>query len=227
MPTPDEIYAALEARRTELGLSQAEVGARAFGKPDNSAFQALRRGSSPSADKLAALCSAVGWEFYYGPVREDVSAPATADPKEFASIPVHQASLAAGDGIENGTEHIIDYLAFRRDWLRKIGVSPANAVLARAEGDSMQPCIWDGDMLLIDKSRTEPPPQLAKDAKPRRAPVFALLDDGAAKVKRIQIAEAGMAILISDNPDYPPQFTKTETLTIIGKVLWWGHTNRG
>lgn len=120
---------------------------------------------------------------------------------------------------------MVDYLAFRKDWLRKIGVSPSNAVLARAKGDSMQPVIWDGDMLLIDRSRKEPPSLALKDQRRRHAPLFALLEDGIAKVKRLQLLDDTRAILISDNPDYSPSFAKTEELSIIGKVLWWGHTN--
>jgi phage repressor protein C with HTH and peptisase S24 domain len=134
--------------------------------------------------------------------------------------------LAAGAGVENGTEHVSGYLAFRKDWLRKIGVSPANAVLARTAGDSMQPVIWDGDLLLIDRSKTEPPTIPRPDRPGRFAPVFALLDDGLAKVKRLQMLDRDTAVLISDNPDYPPLFSRINTLAIIGKVMWWGHTSR-
>ncbi len=121
---------------------------------------------------------------------------------------------------------MIGHLAFRHDWLKKMDIRPANAVLARAYGDSMQPCIWDSDVLLIDRSRTDPPAAPKKGTPSRRPPIFAILDDGEAKVKRVQLQEGGLAALISDNPDYPPQFARTETLTIIGKVIWWGHTNK-
>ena len=225
MYNPVEILALIEARRAELGLSQAEVCMRAFGKADNTAIQSLKKGSSPAIDRVAALATALGLELYLGPVRDTEHGPEAASSNEFAQIPLHDAGLAAGAGLENHTEEVVDYLAFRRDWLRKTGVAPSNAVLARARGDSMQPCIWDGDMVLIDKSKTEIPVRKPGSAR-IRSPIFAFLDDGAARIKRIERPEDGQVMLLSDNPDYPPQFAKIETLSIIGKVLWWGHTNR-
>lgn len=221
-----DIYERLENRRKQLGLSQAEVGFRAFGKADNSAFQALRRGSSPSVEKLQELCRALEWEFYFGTPRDfDGEQPPAADPDEFANIPLHAASLAAGGGHENGLEAVIDYLSFRRDWLRKIGVVPSNAVMARVEGDSMEPTIWAGDMVLIDRAKKEVPVRKG-NTKKGRSPVYAILDDGHARVKRIERPAEDQILLLSDNPNYSPEFAKIETLSIIGKVMWWGHTNR-
>ena len=42
---------------------------RAFGKAGNASFQAIRRGASPSYDRLEALGKVLGLEFYFGPVR--------------------------------------------------------------------------------------------------------------------------------------------------------------
>lgn len=229
MPTPEQIYAALEARRTELGLSQAEVGARAFGKADNAAFQALRRGSSPSADKLAALCQAVDWEFYFGPPRE--TGPITQvilDGTEYASIALHEATLSAGPGFNNGGSNIIDHLAFRCDWLSRLGMQASQACLARVHGDSMFPTLSPNDMVLIDTRHTAPPVRTRSDKDKRRSPIYAFVQDGEARVKRIDRPEADMLMLISDNPDYVPEvFTgqRASSLQIIGKVMWWGHTN--
>jgi phage repressor protein C with HTH and peptisase S24 domain len=227
MLNAQEIYQRLEDRRKLLGLSQAEVGSRAFGKADNSALQALRKGSLPSAEKLYLLCNAVGWEFYFGPPREIAGAeqPPAADPEEFAHIPLHEASLAAGAGAANGAEPIVDYLSFRRDWLRRIGTAPANAVLARVSGDSMEPTIWAGDMVLVDRSKTVVPVRTSSSKKGRSA-IYAVLDDGHARVKRIERPSEDQILLLSDNPDYTPEFANPKTLSIIGKVMWWGHTNR-
>lgn len=181
--------------------------------------------SGPTLSRVEEICSALGLELYIGPPREVGQLPPEADPQELANIPLHEAFLSAGPGIENGSEQVVGHLAFRHDWLKKMDIRPANAVLARAYGDSMQPCIWDGDVLLIDRARTEPPASPKKGTPGRRPPIFALLDDGEAKVKRVQLQDLGMAALISDNPEYPPQFTRAETLTIIGKVIWWGHNN--
>jgi phage repressor protein C with HTH and peptisase S24 domain len=156
-----------------------------------------------------------------------LKAQAVAAPDDaFAHIPLHDAFLAAGGGAENGAEAVIDYLAFRRDWLRRIGVAPSNAALARVEGDSMQPSIWHGDMVMIDHSvARQTIPVRARSSESRvRSPVYALLEDGKARVKRIERPLEDQLILISDNPDYAPQIVHPRDVTVIGKVIWWGHT---
>lgn len=184
--------------------------------------------SGPTLSRVEEICEALGLELYIGPARDVYGAeqPPAADPEEFSIIPLHSASLAAGSGHENGDEKIIDYLSFRRDWLRRIGVAPANAVLARVTGDSMQPSIWAGDMVLIDRSRTEVPVRKAASKSRYLSPVYALLNDGQARVKRIERPAEDQVVLLSDNPDFGPEFTNIETLSVIGKVVWWGHTSR-
>lgn len=75
----NDLYALLEERRRELGLSQAEVDRRAFGKAGNASFQAIRRGASPSYDRLMALGNVLGLEFYFGPQRVVEPSVATAN----------------------------------------------------------------------------------------------------------------------------------------------------
>lgn len=145
---------------------------------------------------------------------------------DFVSIPVHDAFLAAGDGCENLTEDQIGQLAFRRDWLARIGVSPQNAVLARAHGDSMQPAIHSGDMLLIDRSKVDVAISQRSEKDTRPSPIYAILDDGQARVKRIERVSEDQLLLLSDNPEHGPQLVKIEKLSILGKVAWWGHTVR-
>jgi SOS-response transcriptional repressor LexA len=200
------------------------------GLPVDSIRSVIRSDSKravPRITRAKEICDLLGLEFYIGPPRDTVGAeqPLAADPEEFAHIPLHEASLAAGAGAANGAEPIVDYLSFRRDWLRRIGVAPANAVLARVVGDSMEPTIWCGDMVLIDVTKKVPPVRTNKTKK-GRSPIYAVLDDGQARVKRIERPVEDQIMLLSDNPDFSPEFAKNETLTIIGKVMWWGHTNR-
>ena len=154
----------------------------------------------------------------------DTPAPPTANPDDFVNIPLHAALLAAGDGRENGTEEIIEYLAFRRDWLRRNGIVPGNAALARVDGESMQPSIWNGDMIMIDRSRVEVPVRARTTESRHRSPIYALIEDGKARVKRIERPTDEQLVLISDNPDYAPQFADPASVAVIGKVVWWGHT---
>lgn len=228
MEHAEKLLAQAVAERLAALKSNAFAAEKAAGLPSD-AIRSILRGvkkSGTTLNKAMEVCQALGIELYIGPPRESGLQPPDAELSSLVNIPLHEAFLAAGEGVENSTECISGHVAFNKDWLRKIGLSPSNAALARAKGDSMQPVIWDGDLLLIDRTKVEPPPIWKGERGKRFAPVFALLDDGQAKVKRLQMLDHGVAMLISDNPDYPPQFAKPETLTIIGKVMWWGHTSK-
>lgn len=214
----------------EAAMKTADVGARRFEEMHGLKPWALRglldpdRRQSPSIEKAKEICDALGLEFYIGPPR---LAPDAGAVPQFAPVPVLNAELAAGDGAANGDEPVIAHLAFRRDWLRRIGLSPQAAVIARARGRSMEPTIHDGDMVLIDRGASTLParPRDASDQRPAR--IYALRDDGGARVKRLDLAAPGVLALMSDNPDHPPEFRPVSEVQVIGRVVWWGHTDRG
>jgi phage repressor protein C with HTH and peptisase S24 domain len=225
-----ELYEMIEDRRRELGLSQAQLGALAFGRADNSGVQNLKRGSSPTHDKLSQIAQALGFELYFGPPRETGTVKQVMlNNKDFAQIPLHEATLSAGHGSLNESDLVIDHLAFRRDWLQRIGLAASNASLARVTGDSMLPTIADNDLVLIDTTKRDPPQVSGSGKHPVKRPIYAVLIEGQARVKRLLQPSAGTLMLISDNPDYAPEVltgTDAENLQIIGKVMWWGHTVR-
>jgi phage repressor protein C with HTH and peptisase S24 domain len=224
----DELLNVIEEALRRRGISASAASMAAVGNPSlikNLRTRRTEKDRQHPYENIKALAEVLGLEFYVGPPRDQGSQP-PADEADFAQIPFHDAALAAGEGFLNDSEVLVGHLAFRRSWLSRVGVPVASAVLARASGDSMAPSIHDGDMLLIDRSKTQPPLPSKKARKTAVAPIFALLDDGEAKVKRVQLLDTGFAMLMSDNPDHPPQFANVKTLTIIGKVVWWGHTNR-
>jgi phage repressor protein C with HTH and peptisase S24 domain len=77
---------------------------------------------------------------------------------------------------------------------------------------------------MIDRAQREIP--VRSKTTTGRSPVYALLDDGHARVKRIERPSADQVMLLSDNPDVGPELAQTQTLSIIGKVVWWGHTSK-
>ena len=64
-------------------------------------------------------------------------------------IPLVAASLSAGVGSLQTEADVLDYFAFRSDWLCRKG-NPDKMVLMKVYGDSMEPEICHGDMALID-----------------------------------------------------------------------------
>lgn len=203
---------------------------KAFGLPPDAIRNVVRseKRSGPTLSRVQEICRALDLEIYIGARRESVSDHALpqVEHEQFAKIPLHAAFLAAGGGVDNGSEDVIDLLAFRREWLRRIGVAPCNAALARVEGDSMQPSIWDGDLVMIDRARREVPIRNRSAETKLRSPVYAFLDDGRARVKRLERPKEDQVVVLSDNPDYAPQLVHVSQIEIIGKVVWWGHTSK-
>lgn len=211
--SPDGVYM---ARAAEAGVDILYVLTSSRTPPAVQQAQSFMRQNAPMfalADKAAAL--------------EQMASQFEDDEGDFVPVPVHDAMLAAGAGHENGAEDLIGHLAFRRDWLKKIDLKPDNAVIAHARGDSMAPTLHDGDAVLIDRAASLVPPAVRDQNDQRPATIYALLDDGAARIKRLAFSDPGTLVLLSDNPAYPPEFRPAEMVSIIGKVVWWGHTARG
>lgn len=223
----DPILDAIDEALKRKGLSDAAASRLAVGHP--SLLKNLRmprdgekRYNLPALMKLAEV---LDLEFYFGPPRDNPSSESKqVDDSEFAFIPLHEAVLSAGPG-SPGHDEISEHLAFRRDWLRRIGVAPSAARLARVVGDSMSPTLTSGDMVLIDTSKTMVKSRASRGKQ--RPPIYAFVEDGQARVKRIDRVDAGVYALVSDNPDVPLELKGDADLVsmhIIGKVVWWGHT---
>lgn len=228
-PAETTLQKAVAAYLEKAGTNAFAVE-QANGLPEDSVRSILNgtKKLGTTLNKAQAVCAALGLELYVGPPRETGRVEQVfLDGADYAHIPLHDAMLAAGAGCDNSAEQIIDQLAFRRDWLKRIGVTAGSARLARVQGDSMQPTMWPGDMILIDTQRTTPAIR-SKDSKDhRRSPIYAMIDDGEARVKRIERPAPDIMMLISDNPDYSPELRQgkdIQSIKIIGKVVWWGHT---
>lgn len=150
-----ELSSLLEARRKELGLTQAQVSLRAFGREDTSPLQNIKRGSWPSPDKLKALCDALDLEFYIGHVRKpdprgfaeevrqflvaDEASPEITDvfTKGYIPIPWHSLTRQPGPAP----------LALSLSWLQESGYEPdALRFVENAE------CVDGPALLLVDES---------------------------------------------------------------------------
>ncbi len=225
----DEI---VRARLKELGKTAFAVEQESD-LPADAIRNVLRstKKEGPSLARAKELCDALGLDFYIGPPRDNGPIELlNLDQRLYARIPLHDVELAAGAGSQIVDELVIDHLAFRRDWLKRIGLAAKNARLARVRGDSMLPILNDQDLVLLDTSKRNVPCRPRKPGRPVRADLYALFEDGSARVKRIEHSSFGTIVLHSDNFSlYPPETVvglAAHDLKIIGKVVWWGHTVR-
>jgi len=135
---------------------------------------------------------------------------------DFVLVPRYDIQASAGPGAFTDQEQIVDYLAFSRDWVsRTLRVDPSKLVLISAVGDSMEPAIRAGDLLLVDTSVGS----FIDDA------IYVIVMFEHLVVKRIQRFFRGAVIVKSDNPAYIEQTLgpdEAADVQVAGRVRWIG-----
>ncbi len=134
-------------------------------------------------------------------------------------IPLVEARLSAGTGsFVTGDESDKRY-GFRSDFLCRKG-QISKMVLMRVDGDSMEPEIHHGDVVLIDQSQTTP----------RAGAMFAVGVEDLVYIKMVD-ALPGKIILKSCNDSYRPleidaRGDLADGIRIVGKAVWLGRELR-
>jgi phage repressor protein C with HTH and peptisase S24 domain len=132
---------------------------------------------------------------------------------DFVRVPRYEIAASAGAGAVVQSEQIVDYLAFKSDWLKlSLGLSPANAAVISVMGDSMEPYLFDGDLILVDTGIS----RISNDS------VYVLQYDESLLVKRIQRKGDGTVIVKSDNPLYEPEIFRgdaADRLRVVGRLV--------
>lgn len=131
---------------------------------------------------------------------------------EYVLIPVVEGHISAGAGVYP-IEHSEIKLAFRKDWIKRYG-DYRKMSLIYVKGDSMEPTIYDGDIILVNHNITT----IAKNGA-----IYAIVIDGLIMIKRLQKIGKNKVLVISDNTKYPAYESKEEDLNINGQVIWFGH----
>ncbi|MFH1913832.1 MAG: helix-turn-helix transcriptional regulator [Pseudomonadota bacterium] len=129
----------------------------------------------------------------------------------YHEIPKVRARLCAGGGSFETAGLVEGYYSFRADWLRSRG-NPVNMVLMEVVGNSMEPEIKEGDMVLIDQSRSDI----------LSGGIYAVGVEETVMVKRVERLP-GTLVLRSDNTDYSPihlSGDELDNVRVIGKILW-------
>jgi phage repressor protein C with HTH and peptisase S24 domain len=143
----------------------------------------------------------------------DLSPPLT---EEHVYIPLFDVTASAGGGAVIEAELIEDTLAFKRSWLlTELRVRPEDLALVHVEGESMEPTLRPGDLILVNRHDTA-----ARDG------IFLLRLDSTLLVKRLQRLPGGKLKVASDNPAYEPFVVSMEDdsqdLAIVGRIVWSG-----
>ncbi len=134
----------------------------------------------------------------------------------YVSIPLYGVEVAAGVGAVVGSERIEGMVAFRYDWIRReLGVDPGVLVVITVKGESMEPTLRAGDLIVVDRS----------EAPPAHEGLYVVRIGDALLVKRVQFLPDRTMVLTSDHPAYKPVTLKIEeagSVSIVGRVAWVG-----
>lgn len=142
----------------------------------------------------------------------------TEAPEGFRLLPRLDMHASAGPGAVVEMEEAIEVLAFRDDWLRRRGINPFTTHVLTARGDSMEPTIRDGDILLVDTSIDH----VADNA------IYVVVFAGRTLVKRLQLRRDGSVLIRSDNSaafeDEIVPAGEVPELIVAGRVMWYGRS---
>ncbi|MEI7456584.1 MAG: S24 family peptidase [Nitrosomonadales bacterium] len=150
------------------------------------------------------------------PAFNSESKSAGAAPNGFVLVPRYEVQASAGHGSLVHSEQIVDYLAFKADWVRNtLGVSQKDLALISVKGDSMEPVLSNEDLILVD---------MRKNCVEDNA-IYVLQLNEALLVKRIQHKLDGSLHVMSDNPRYQAEIVSADRaadLNVLGRVVWSG-----
>ncbi|MFC4214020.1 XRE family transcriptional regulator [Pseudophaeobacter arcticus] len=144
------------------------------------------------------------------------------DGQPFATVARHDVQAAAGGGYINLDGPPIDHLAFSKRWLAQNGIYPGSSALITARGASMEPSIYDGDLVMIDRNKREI----------QSGHIYVYNDPAnGTRIKRLEVVPGHAIIIRSDNPDqskFPTEHCTAEAMNaiaenIVGEVVWSGH----
>lgn len=222
-----EAAARLSSALAASSESQESVGAK-VGVTQGMVWQWANGRLPVPAKRAAALAAALGiedpgvispaWRQIASPKNEFVTVPMGAVSDRRASygddvtvrfFPKVRAS--AGYGADNEHSEPLG-LRFSSASLRKRGVNPDRCMIIYADGDSMEPDITDGDVVMFDTSATD-----IKDGR-----VYVVQVDGRELVKILHRRPGGMVLVQSRNDVYPPYTVSVEQdgFRVLGQVIW-------
>lgn len=206
-------------------VGSRKKAAQAAGVSDDMLYKYIRETSTPSFAAMVGLARAAGVRLEWLATGEgemmrsmrDHAGPSADIETEYALIPLYDVRAAAGHGAFVDGEQIIDFLAFRRDWLwRELHAREGDLYLIEVDGESMEPTLRSGDVILVDRRSAQAVP---------RDGIYVIRMDHTLMIKRLQRLPGGRLRVSSDHPAYEPYELRADEagdMAIIGRVVWVG-----
>lgn len=199
----------LEQFAQKIGVSSRTLGNYLRGEREPS-YEFLRR--------VRTICGAdINW-LITGEGTPGTSPVAWVGSTDQVAIPRYSFKPSAPEGPFTLSSDNEPYLSVPRAWLARHLPEGARPGIMEATGDTMEPTIADGDLLLLDLSIDR---SAIKDGG-----VFVISIDNTPLVKRLQVTADGHILIRSDNDLYEQERVTREfadeRITVHAKVVWAG-----
>ena len=227
-----EKYFSLRVKEIIREVGSAEKLARMTGMSSRVIGQYAAGTSDPTRGKMVALAVAAGFNVLWlatgeGPKRKEgfeEKIPVQVSPREdadqsqerYAGTNGHDGATGTVESMWNGSNQSVDYIHFKPEWIDKaLGTSSDHVVLIKVKGDSMEPTLSHGDIVLVDTT----------DSGLKNDSLYVLQSRDLLLVKRIQYKTDGTVLIKSDNKMYESETIsgdKMGQLDVVGRVVWYG-----
>ncbi|PHR17261.1 MAG: hypothetical protein COA37_22915 [Hoeflea sp.] len=222
MARPTKSAPGLGTRLVELrGDATREEFASALDVHANTIGNYERGDRQPDTEFLGLLRERIGVDINWlitGEGNSHVKPDSRRDTSNQVAIPRYAIHASAGGGAVVLSEEVEDYFTVSPDWLGRYLPRGARAGIIEARGDSMEPTIADGDILILNFS--------IDSSAVNDGGVFVISVDGVLLVKRLQVTVDGHILIRSDNDLYEQEKVTREfadeRITVHAKVVWSG-----
>lgn len=195
----------IRVRGSELGLSQADVAEKAGISTSTLGNYWNGKRSIPLA-ALRRVAEALSMSV------DQLLGSEVTDQLDLVAIGEVDLAYGLGGTFTDGPVEVQIH-HFPRAWVESITRTPPSMLtFARGRGDSMQPTLQDGDMVLIDRAQRTVREQDA---------IWALTVGDIAMIKRVRVRGENVQIL-SDNDRVPPDHAHVEEVNVVGRVIFIG-----
>lgn len=215
------VGARIDEKMKAMGLSQAELARRV--KVSQPTINALIKGDNAGSKHLHRIAAELETSPAYLNGETDDDSPTTvapsamealADKFDLAMVAELELGYSMGAGAIFDQYQHRGVVPFQRSWLRTMMRGTfADLFVARGEGDSMQPTLLDGDIVLIDTAQ--------RDIR-QQDRIWALSYGDLGMIKRVRRRPDGSYLLLSDNATVPPVECADEEMHVVGRVIWIG-----
>ncbi len=211
----------IDERLRKLKMSQAELARRV--KISQPTISDLVKGNNSSSKHLHRIAAELETSPAYLAGETDDDAPVTVAPSamdalaekyDLAVLPELELGYSMGGGAVFDQYEHRGVVPFQRSWLRTMmRGSFDDLFVARGEGDSMQPTLLDGDIVLIDTAQ--------RDIR-QQDRIWAVSYGDLGMIKRVRRLPGGSYQLLSDNLAVPPVECTDGEMHVVGRVVWIG-----